>query len=216
MAIKLFYFPGSCALAPHIALEEAELSGDFVLVDLAKQEQLSAEFLRINPKGHVPVLLHDKFVLTENLAVLRYISRLTPEKKLWPDNPREEASCIEWLSWLSSTLHPAYRHVLRPERFATGNEAILNVRTHGRVIARKYWEEVEKKLDNSNWLFGDHYTVADPYLLVYWMWGRGKTLGFDMSNDFPKWTAHTKRMISRPAVQRAFSRENIDLEYISF
>ena len=211
MSIKLFYYPGSCALASHIILEETGLTFDPIAIDLAKKEHLAPEYLRINPKGNVPALIHDGFLITENPAILPYIARLAPQKNLWPDTPQEEARCAEWLAWLSSTMHPSYRHVIRPERYAKGDEAMANVVALGRIITRKYWEAIEEKLENTSWLLGDRYSVADAYLLVYWMWGRGKNLAYDMPNDFPKWTAHAKKMGARAAVQRALMREGIAL-----
>lgn len=211
MSIKLFYSSGSCALASHIILEETGLNFEAIAVDLANKEQHSPAYLRINPKGHVPALIHDDFLITENPAILRYIAHLAPEKNLWPNNPRDEARCAEWLAWLSSTMHVSYRHVLRPERYATQPEAMTNVAATGRTTTRHYWDAIEQRLNNIPWLLGNNYSVADAYLLVFWMWGRGKTLAYNMPTDFPKWTFHTKNMLQRPAVQRALTRENITL-----
>jgi glutathione S-transferase len=69
----------------------------------------------------------------------------------------------------------------------------------------------DKKLDSGPWAVGKGYSVADPYLLVFWTWGRGPTLGFDMAKDFPNWTAHARRMGERAAVKRAFERESLEL-----
>ena len=209
MSPQLFYCPGSCALAAHIALEETELAFDPVLIDLFKNEQRSSEYLRINPKGSVPALIHDDFLITENPAILRYIATLAPEKNLWPSNRHDEALCLEWMTWLSSTVHVSYRHIIRPERYVSGDEAIENVAAQAKITTRQYWEAIEQKLTNQPWLLGEHYSVADAYLLVYWMWGCGKNLAYDMKNDFPKLTAHAKNMGKRPAIQRALTRENI-------
>lgn len=211
MSIKLFYSPGSCALASHISLEETGLAFEPIAIDLSKKEHQSSEYLLINPKGHVPALIHDDFLITENPAILPYIASLAPDKKLWPANPRDQARCAEWLAWLSSTMHISYRHVIRPERYATEPEAIANVAALGRITTRKYWEAIEQKLENTPWLLGEQYSVADAYLLVYWMWGRGKALAYDMHTDFPKWTVHAKQMATRTAVQRALAREDIAL-----
>ena len=61
------------------------------------------------------------------------------------------------------------------------------------------------------WAIGERYSVADPYLLVYWTWGRGPVLGFDMAREFPRWTEHARRLARRPAVQRAFASEGLPL-----
>lgn len=209
--MKLFFSPGACSLAPHIALEESGLPYELARVDFSKTEQRSPDYLKINPKGRVPALADGDFVVTENPAILRYIAARAPEKKLWPNDPRAEARCMEWMAWISSGVHISYAHVRRPERYATGEDALANVVAKGRESARDVWEAVEKKLGAGPWTAGDDYSVADAYLFVFWTWGRGQVLQYDMAKDFPNWTAHARRMGERPAVKRALERENTPL-----
>ena len=209
--LKLYYSPGSCALAPHIALEETGADYEPVRVNLPGGEQNTPDYRRINFKGRVPALADGDFVVTENPAVLRYIARRFPTAALWPDDPRDEARCAEWLAWMSSTIHVAYAHVRRPERYATGEEAIANVVAKGKATCRELWGNVDERLARGPWAVGERYSVADPYLTVFWTWGRGSVLGFDMAADYPNWTAHARRMGERPAVQRAFAREEREL-----
>jgi glutathione S-transferase len=81
----------------------------------------------------------------------------------------------------------------------------------GRKTCRVLWETVEKRLGQGPWAIGERYSVADPYLLVYWLWGRSPLLGYDMAHDFPHWTAHARRLARRSAVQRAFASEGLTL-----
>ena len=69
----------------------------------------------------------------------------------------------------------------------------------------------EVRLSDGGWALGEHYSVVDPYLLVFWIWARGPFIGFDMPNQFPAWTAHARRMAARPAVQAVFAREGLAL-----
>ncbi|NNM71757.1 glutathione S-transferase family protein [Enterovirga aerilata] len=211
--MKLYYSPGACSLAPHIALEEAAADYEPVLVKLAEGAQRQPDYLAINPKGRVPALADDGFVVTENPAVLRYIARKFPTASLWPDDPRDEARCVEWLGWCASTIHVAYAHVRRPERYAASDAAKADVVEKARETCRDVWGQVEKRLaaSSSDWAAGGEYSVADPYVFLFWTWGRGPALGFDMARDFPAWTAHATRMGERPAVQRALEREGIAL-----
>ncbi|MFL5222097.1 MAG: glutathione S-transferase family protein [Microvirga sp.] len=209
--LKLYYSPGACSLAPHIALEEAGVAYEPVKVALAKGEQRTPEYLAINPKGRVPVLAEDDWVLTENAAILPYIAQRFPEARLWPSDPREAARTAEWIGWIASTVHIAYAHVRRPERYAADPKAIEDVIAKGKESCRDIWGQVDKKLGSGPWAVGKGYSVADPYLLVFWTWGRGPTLGFDMAKDFPNWTAHARRMGERAAVKRAFEREALEL-----
>ncbi len=210
-SFRLFYSDGACSLAPHIALEETGAAFEPIRVDMTSGEQRSPEFLRINPKGRVPALAVDDWVLTENPAILQFIARSFPEAGLWPEQLREQARVTEWLAWIASTVHVAYAHVRRAERYADGEAALDDVRNKGLQTSRDLWQAVDSRLGDGPWAIGEHYTVADAYLLVFWSWGRGSFLGFDMATDFPHWTAHAQRMRLRPAVQRAFQREGLAL-----
>lgn len=209
--LRLYYSPGACSLVPSIALEETGAEFEPVLTKLADGAQKTPGFLALNPKGRVPVLADGDFVLTENPAILRYIARRFPSAGLWPDDPRDEGRCAEWLAWCSSGLHIAYAHVRRPERYGTGDGAKAEIVAKGRETCRDIWGRVEAKLaaSRSTWAAGEGFSVADPYVFLFWTWGRGPALGFDMPADFPAWTAHARKMGERPAVRRALEREGI-------
>jgi len=209
--MKLYYAPGACSLAPHIALEEAGARFELSRVDLAANQQNSPDYLRVNPKARVPALADGDWILTEAPAILRYIAARHPAVGLWPWDPREEARCAEWLNWLSSTIHVGFVHVRRAARYAADPRAIEDVAGTAKNTCRDLWQAVERKIGKGPWAIGERYSAADPYLLVYWMWGRGPFLDFDMVSDFPQWTAHTRRLASRPAVQRAFATEGLPL-----
>jgi glutathione S-transferase len=209
--LTLYYSPGACSLAPHIALEETGAPFEAVKIDFATAEQRGGRYLAINQKGRVPALAEGEWVLTENPAILRYIARRYPEAALWPEDPREEGRCAEWLAWMSSTIHPAYAHIRRAERYATDEAAIEDVKAKGHETCADLWTMIEVGLSRGGWALGERYSVADPYLLVFWHWGRGQVLGYDMARRFPYWTDHARRMAERPAVQRAFAREGLPL-----
>ena len=122
--MRLYYAPGACSLAPHIVLEEAGARFELSRVDLAANEQNSTEYLRINKKARVPALAEGEWILTEAPAILRYVAARHPAAGLWPWDPREEARCAEWLNWLSSTIQPAFGHVLRGSRYASDPRAV--------------------------------------------------------------------------------------------
>jgi glutathione S-transferase len=209
--IKLYYAPGTCSLAPHIALEEVGQRFEPSRVDFASNQQSSPEYLRINPKGRVPTLVDGDWVLTEAPAILRYIAARHPGAGLWPWDTKEEARCAEWLAWLSSTIHVAFGHIRRAHRYAADPRAVEDVAATAKKTCRDLWQAVDAKVGRGPWALGERYSVADPYLLVFWTWGRGPTLGFDIARDLPNWTAHARRMAARPAVKRAFEREGLAL-----
>ena len=210
-SLRLFYSNGACSLAPHIVLEETGIPFEPVRVDMASGQQRSPEFLRINPKGRVPALAVDDWVLTENPAILQFIARSHPDSGLWPETLPDQARVAEWLAWIASTVHVAYAHVRRAERYADSEPALAEVRAKGLQTCRDLWRAIDTRLGEGPWAIGKRYSVADAYLLVFWTWGRGSVLQFDMARDVPHWTAHALRMAERPAVQRAFRREGLTL-----
>src|SRR3954451_337252 len=116
--LKFYYAPGACSLASHIALEETGADYEPVRIALAKGEQRTPEYLRINPKGRVPALVEGDWVLTENPAILPYLARRSPNAERWPNEARDEARCRESLAWLAPQVHVAYGHVRRLEHYA--------------------------------------------------------------------------------------------------
>jgi len=211
--LTLYHSPGACSGGAHLALEESGLAYEIARVALADGQQRSPEYLRLNPKGRVPVLVDGTFVLTEAAAILRYIARLAPDAGLWPADPQADGRCAEWLAWLASGVHVTYAHVRRPERYADSDAGKTEVVAKGRVTTRAVWQQVEDKLaaQGSDWAAGDAFSVADLYLFVFWTWGKGQVLGYDMEADFPHWTAHARRVAARPAVQRVQARDGFPL-----
>lgn len=211
--LRLYYAPGACSLAPHLALEEAAGEGAYEtkLVDPSTGEQRSPAYLAINDKGRVPALAEGDWVLTEAPAILRFVAERYPAAGLWPSDPRASARCAEWLAWFSSGVHVAYAHIRRAERYATSEAAKAEVMERGRESCDDLWQMIEVKLSHGGWAAGDALSVADLYAVVFWHWGRGPVLAYDMPRLFPHWTALVRRIAARPAVQRVFAREGLAL-----
>ncbi|KAB1071474.1 glutathione S-transferase family protein [Methylobacterium planeticum] len=210
-ARTLYYAPGACSLASHIALEETGRPFETVRLDLQAGDQRAPEYLAINERGRVPALSEEGWVLTENTALLRHIARSHPEAGLWPEALRQQAAADEWLGWLSTNHHPAFAHVRRAERYSADEAALAAIRARGADTYGDLCTMTEVRLSNGGWALGERYSVVDPYLLLFWIWGRSPALGFDMAGRFPAWTAHARAMAARPAVQRAFHREGLPL-----
>lgn len=208
--LTLYYSPGACSLAPHIILEEIGVPFEAKRVLLAEGEQRRPEYLAINPRGRVPALATDTFVLTENPAILSYLGSCYPEAGLLAlDNPQQLGRTYELLSFFSSSVHLAFAQIWRPERFADDDAARASVQASGRAAVVRYMDELEALAAAGTWLVGNRFSVADPYLLAFYRW-TGNRLGFDMSR-YPAWTAHKDRMLARPAVQRVLAREDITI-----
>jgi glutathione S-transferase len=207
--LKLYYAPRACSLAPHIALEEAGAEYDRVLVDFSEADQRGPEYLKINPKGRVPALVTDKGVLTENPVILGYIAQTFPEAKL-ADNDDSFAfgNMQAFNCFIASTVHVAFAHGFRAERYADGDAAIAAVRAKAPALVTSAFALIEEKLaDGRPFVHGATYTVSDPYLFTMTRWLDRD--GMPGVARFPLARAHMRRLNARPAVQRALEHEGL-------
>ena len=206
MKPTLYYAFNTCALASHIALEETGADVDYVQLDLAKGDNLTAEYLKKNPKGRVPTLATERGYLTESPAILAWVAQTWPEANLAPLNdPWALAQVNSFNNFLSGTLHGiGFAGVFKPARFAVGEAAQAAVTVKALQTVKASLELIESKLGTDGWVHGGSYTTSDAYLAVLYGWVRH--VGGDLGS-FPKVAAHSKRVLARPAVQRAIETE---------
>jgi len=202
--MDFFYAPHTCALASHIALHDA--GADFTphRVDFRSQQQRSADYLKINPKGRVPSLIVNGVVLTETPAILSYIAQRYPEADLAPlDDPMAFALMQSVMSYLCSTLHVAHAHGMRGARWADEPEAIEAMKRKVPESVTNAWQIVEDMLVGP-FVLGERYSVADPYLFTVARWMESDQV--DLAN-FPRVVAHRERIGERPSAQEALKTE---------
>jgi glutathione S-transferase len=200
MSLKLYYSPGACSLASHIALEESGLPHTTVLAS-TKTHKLpdGTDFYTINPRGYVPVLeLADGSRLREGPAILQYIADQAPQKNLAPANgtlPRYRLQ--EWLGFIGTELHKNFGPLFNP---ATPDA--LKAASKERLLGRLKW--VDGELSGKDYLLGEQFTVADAYLYVISRWAQG--MGLD-TTALASFNAFRERVARRPAVQAALKAE---------
>ncbi|HZR75792.1 glutathione S-transferase family protein [Bradyrhizobium sp.] len=203
--MKLYYATGTCALASHIALEEAGAEYSTVRINFATHEQGSPEYLAINPKGRVPSLVTDRGILTETPAMLAFIAQSFPKAKLAPiDDPFAFAEVQAFNSYLCSTVHTNHAHRPRATRWADDPAAIEAMKKKVPETMTASFELIETKMMKGPWVMGDTYTVCDPYLFTIAGWLAGDSV--DIAR-FPKVKAHRDRMAERPKVQKVLAAE---------
>src|SRR5579862_2438018 len=171
--LTLYFTPGACSLVADIVLEESGEKYEKQLVDLAKGEQRSAPYLKINPQGRVPVLrLDDGEPLTENTAILPYLGK---RFGLWPSDPIAEARALSLIGFFAASVHPAHAHIGRPERYATDPAAYPTIKETGLKTFHGYLQQIDAMLAGREW-FADRYSVLDAYGLVFYAWGLRREL----------------------------------------
>ncbi|HZZ89676.1 MAG TPA: glutathione S-transferase N-terminal domain-containing protein [Caulobacteraceae bacterium] len=203
--LKLYYAPNTCALATHIALEEAGARYETVRIDFAANQQRSADYLAINPKGRVPSLVTERGVLTETPAMLAFVAQSFPDRGLAPlDDPFAFAQAQAFNSFVCSTVHVAHAHRMRGHRWSDEEAVIEGMKRFAPRSVGAAFELVERTMLAGPWVLGEAYTICDPYLFTVAQWLEGD--GVDLSL-VPRVAEHRERVRGRPAVQRALAAE---------
>lgn len=209
-AIRLWFSPGACSLAPHILLREIGARFEPILTSVREGANLTEGFTRINPKQRVPVLGLDGEVITELPAIATAISHLAPERHLMGGTPLDSARVYEWMNWLSGTLHgQAYGGFWRPHRFTDDPELHDSIIAKGRRTVGECYDVIEAKAPEA-YAVGGAFTAVDPFLLVFYRWGN--LIGFDMAQAYPRYARYIRSLATRPSVAEALEAEGIVLE----
>jgi len=199
--MKLYYSPGACSLASHIALIESELPHTTAKVDLRKHTlEDGGDFYAVNPKGYVPVLeLDDGTRLAEGVVILQYIADRAPGPLAPSYGTLERYRVMEWLTFINSEVHKQFSPLFYP---TTPDATKEQVRTK---LASRF-EYLSKVLQSQPYLTGNAFTIADMYLFTILNWSGN--LKVDLS-PFPKLVAYQERIRALPSVQRAMSEEGL-------
>ena len=202
MSMTLYYMPGACSLAPHIALQESGLTFDPLRVDgKSKTTADGQDYLRVSSKGYVPALrLPDGSILTECVAILQYVGDHSADGKLAaPSGASSRYRVLEWLSYISTELHKAYGPMFTPVATDAEKQRALD------ALGKKFtW--LQNELGKRQFLVGDTFTVADAYLFTVLGW-----TGF-IGVDLGKWPglkSYHSRIAARPHVTTAMKTEGL-------
>ena len=196
--MDLYFMPFACSLATRIALYEAGAEARFVEVDKTKRTPDGEDFHQINPLGLVPTLrLDDGSVLTENQAILQYVTRRFPEALHAPRDEQGWMRLQEWLGFVGTELHSGLFNLL------LAPDAPDAVKAYARAKGLARFDVLETRLRDREYLV-DGFSVADAYLVVVLNWT--SVTDIDLAN-WPAVNAYVRRMRARPAFARAMTEE---------
>ena len=200
--MKLYYSPGACSLSPHITLHEAGLKFEHVLAP-TKTHKLAdgTDYYSINPLGYVPLLeLDDGTRLMEGPAIVQYIADQVPDKQLAPTNGTVARAQLQaWLNFIATELHKGFGPLFNPATPADYKPVVID-----RLLSRLKW--VDGELAGKQYLMGERFSVADPYLFTVTNWA--PHAGVDISG-LANIAAFRARVAARPAVQAAMKEEGL-------
>lgn len=203
--LTFFYFKNSCSLASHIALEQSGADYKAVSVDLMAGEQRAEDYLAMNAKGRVPLLVTEQGTVTENPAILTYIAQQFPAAKLAPiDDPFKLAQVQSFNAYLSSTVHVAHAHGVRGIRWSDDDAAIASMKDKMPGNVADCFELIESTLFAGPWVMGQDYSICDSYLFTLAQW-----MEMDRVDParFPMIAEHRARMRELPAVKRVLAAQ---------
>jgi len=200
--MKLFYKPGACSLASHIALQESGMDFSLVGVDLAKKQLENGEdYWQVNPKGQVPaLLLDDNTLLTEGVAIMQYIADTKADRQLLaPAGSIARYRTLEWLNYIATELHKGFTPLFRPDTPEDFKPTV-------RALLEKKLRYVDDALRDNEWICGNRFTIADGYLFTVLRWARAVKLDISGLKNIE---AYMARVAARPGVTAAMAAESI-------
>lgn len=204
--MKLYYRPGSCAMAAHVCLEDLGINYEAVIVD--DETLASEEYKKVNPRNQVPSLITDDGQLTESVAIMLYLTdkfggSLVPARGTW-----EHGQMMMMLMFMASQEHPAFAIQMRPWRWVDDedHQAALKVK------ATQNWQTCLTRTngwaEGREWLVGDKMTLADCLAWVHARWGLKTEPKTPVA--FPALWELAKRVDAQPLVRKVLEQEGLN------
>jgi glutathione S-transferase len=203
MELILYYAPSACSLVPYVTLTEADAAFEVCPLNFRKSQHMMPEYLELNPKHKVPVLVINGAPLTDNVAIQIWIARNFPAAKLLPLDPMQELHAISLLAWCASGIHPFLSRINSPARVCDLAGADESVRRLAQQQLFENYKIADDKLADREWFF-NHFTAVEAHF--FWCFRRGTQFNLNLS-QFKNCIEHFERMKQRPSVRKLLAYE---------
>ena len=215
MSIKLYFGPGACSFVPHVLMQASGAAYEPVMVKLHKGEHKGGEYLKMNPRGQVPVLADGDAVITQIVAICSYIADKFPEAGFLPKEPLARAKALETFAWMNNTVHPTFTRIFMPGKFTPNAAVHDDLRQAATEEFRGHLAEIEALVKAKNakghaHMLGDKLSPLDPYVLTLLRWG---TIAGINPADYPETWAYVQKLAAEPAVAAVIERERLQLSF---
>ena len=233
--LKLYHGANSvCSIKVRIVLEEKNIPWESNHVNLPKGEQFSEKFIALNPRSFVPVLVHNDFILRESSVICEYVDQLSDENPLYPTSAKDRAitrlwsmQCLEYHDSVNTLTFASYQRSMLLEKPKDQLEKRWKAMPD-QIRARKIQDlvengkssvyvpvalqcmsrlakEIDHELENSDWMIGDYYSLADALVTPYFF--RTECLGLAglWESHYPRTTEWYKRIKQRPSFEAAIN-----------
>ncbi|KAF5570897.1 transcriptional activator CMR1 [Fusarium phyllophilum] len=217
--LTLYRANGSCSLIPHAILRHYKIPFTAVRlkfgpngVEAADGSFSNAQYRSIHPRGYVPALAVDNEVITEMPAILSYISSLIPKENLLGTGPIQKAKVLEWLVFLSGTLHGlGYGAWLRPGRFIDDVADHDKVRGKGREVIHESFKRIDDGLKNGEFIVGNALTVVDFNVYIFARWAH--EVEIDLEKEYSNYYRHVRKIERMDGVREAVENEGLKFSF---
>lgn len=201
--MKFYMTPGSCSTGIHVLLEECELFFEAHVVNLLTRQNMTPEFLALNPRGSVPTLvLDDGTALTSFEAIATWLADTRPKKRLLPEDPAEAERVLDVLRYAVEVVHgDGFTRVFVADRYADGASEQSAVEREGRAAVARGFERLAAMMRRPDCV-SERFSVADAALLYLEFWADRIALPLPA-----KCQAHLEAMLQRPAVRQVLGEE---------
>jgi glutathione S-transferase len=164
--MKLYIFPPSSRALAAVALKNhLALDCELQPIDLGRGDQLTPEYLALNPNKKMPTLEDDGFVVWESNAILFYMAAKRPDRGLWPSELKEQADVVRWLAWESAHWDAESCGMVAYEK---ASKAVLGLGPpdpafieRGEKNFSRFAAVLDGSLKHKTWLVGERLTIAD-------------------------------------------------------
>jgi glutathione S-transferase len=210
--MKLYFAPGACSFVPHVSLALAGVPFELQMLKLHKGEQSSPEFLAINPRAQLPVLVDGDLVLDQVVAITVYLDERFPEAGILPKAQPARARALSTLAWMNGAMHATFAHVFMTHKFASDAEAKAHVKAHNVKVYDAQLQTLDAMcpaVGSGAWLMGDAPCALDAYAttLLRWSGLAGLTL-----QSYPRLFALASRLLALPQLAPVVAAERYQLE----
>jgi glutathione S-transferase len=203
MSYELYGFSGACSTAVHVVLNEIGQDAEYHQLVSKNGDHKKPEFLKINPRGQIPVLIEDGKALREGAAQIIYLCE-KHNSPLLPKSGWERAQALQWLMFGNASLHPAYNRTSWINKNLPEEQRPEALKT-ARAQIQEMWDFVEAELEKSApYLCGKDVTAGDILVTVIGNWSP------ENYKFGPKTKALFKNVSSRPAYQKAMAAEQAE------
>jgi glutathione S-transferase len=215
MTTTLYYAPGACSFVPHVMLELAGKPYETAMVKLHKGEQKSEQYLAINPRGQVPVLVLSAdgtkhTIISQIVAIINFLHDNHPSAGILPSDPLKKAQALQTFAWMNNTVHTTFTHVFMPAKFSDDAATKASISQYNQTLYAQLMQELNALVESkaTQYLTGDTLGALDAYCLTLTRWAGIAKID---PTQFQALWVHVQQVASHPAVAVVIERERLTL-----